>query len=291
VSPTRRARTGFTLTEILMAVGILGVGLTMVASVFPVAVDQSRRGRDLTLASLAARSGVAMLRARRHEVAGWCRAKTAELAKGAAASQVTVEIPSAASVTADGKSFKPLPADFNVYNPVAFLYEQTADKKKDYRKYDTSATGYSQWAGGNYVPMFLMTPLGPAGPWRITIVVFRGKGSAVTPNVTWQTRRGEQGDYLLDPSLDFTQNNYRGEAYLIENLFTVAGAPNPTTDRIVLAVTRTPHQPQNWNLIPGLQYAQAAPDSPKLVQAAPAGCKLWYSLPGAIIAFHTIVGD
>jgi len=44
VTGTGKARAGFSLMEILMAVGILGVGMTMVASVFPVAVDQSLRG-------------------------------------------------------------------------------------------------------------------------------------------------------------------------------------------------------------------------------------------------------
>ena len=47
----RKRRDAFTLTEMLMAAGILGIGLTMVASIFPVAVDQSRRSRDLTMAA------------------------------------------------------------------------------------------------------------------------------------------------------------------------------------------------------------------------------------------------
>ncbi|MCX5685637.1 MAG: prepilin-type N-terminal cleavage/methylation domain-containing protein, partial [Planctomycetota bacterium] len=48
MSLMRRSR-GFSLTEILMAVGILGIGLTMVASIFPVAVDQTRRANHQEL--------------------------------------------------------------------------------------------------------------------------------------------------------------------------------------------------------------------------------------------------
>jgi len=63
LADTRRRGRGFTLTEILMAVGILGVGLSMIAAVFPIAVDQDRRGRESTMAALCARSVVASMRA------------------------------------------------------------------------------------------------------------------------------------------------------------------------------------------------------------------------------------
>lgn len=45
-SACRRSRPGFSLTEILIAMGILGIGLVMVAALFPVALDQVRRGAD-----------------------------------------------------------------------------------------------------------------------------------------------------------------------------------------------------------------------------------------------------
>jgi len=62
----RKRRAAFTLTEMLMAAGILGIGLTMVASIFPVAIDQSRRSRDQTMAALCARSVLAQMRADRY---------------------------------------------------------------------------------------------------------------------------------------------------------------------------------------------------------------------------------
>lgn len=73
MNPLRHCRAGFTLTEILMATGILGIGLTMVASVFPVAVDQSRRSQDITMAALSARSVAAAMRASRGTLLPWLR--------------------------------------------------------------------------------------------------------------------------------------------------------------------------------------------------------------------------
>jgi len=74
----RKRRLGFTLIEMLMAAGILGIGLTMVASIFPVAVDQSRRSRDQTMAALCARSVLAQTRADQNAIYGVLRSQTAD---------------------------------------------------------------------------------------------------------------------------------------------------------------------------------------------------------------------
>ncbi|MBE3134987.1 MAG: type II secretion system protein, partial [Acidobacteria bacterium] len=126
----RHSRAGFTLTEILMATGILGVGLTMVASVFPVAVDQSRRSRDATMAAMCARSMAAYMRANRSEVLKWCRVN--------AKSKTTLMGPSA------------VPYAIRMYNPVSFLYDVSKDgTTKVRRKYNPEAPDYGPWAQGN----------------------------------------------------------------------------------------------------------------------------------------------
>ena len=72
----RKRRAAFTLTEMLIAAGILGIGLTMVASIFPVAIDQSRRSRDQTMAALCARSVLAQARADRNATYSGLRGQT-----------------------------------------------------------------------------------------------------------------------------------------------------------------------------------------------------------------------
>lgn len=57
-------RTAFSLAEVLIATGILGVGLIMVASIFPVAIVQHREAADIAAASTLAQRARAMLLAR-----------------------------------------------------------------------------------------------------------------------------------------------------------------------------------------------------------------------------------
>ncbi|HET6441519.1 MAG TPA: type II secretion system protein [Phycisphaerae bacterium] len=134
----RKRRAGFTLTEMLMAAGILGIGLTMVASIFPVAVDQSRRSRDLTMAALCARSVMAQTRAGQNAIYNGLRGRTEEF------------------------------LDLNstvVYRPSVFLYTKA-------RTYD----GVGTWDAGNYVARLFATPTRIGGPWRIAIFVCRSTG-------------------------------------------------------------------------------------------------------------------
>jgi len=134
----RKRRAAFTLTEMLMAAGILGIGLTMVASIFPVAVDQSRRSRDQTMAALCARSVMAQVRADRNAIYNGLRGRTDE--------------------------FLDLNSTF-VYKPSVFLYT------KD-RNYD----GVNNWDPGNYVARLFATRTSIGGPWRIAIFVCRSIG-------------------------------------------------------------------------------------------------------------------
>src|SRR5947208_1825922 len=57
-------RPAFTLLELMIAVGILGVGLTMVAAVFPVALSQHRDASDISLSQRVATKSQAVLQAR-----------------------------------------------------------------------------------------------------------------------------------------------------------------------------------------------------------------------------------
>jgi prepilin-type N-terminal cleavage/methylation domain-containing protein len=189
VSARARHEPGFTLTEILMAVGILGVGLTMVASIFPVAVDQSRRSRESTMAAMCARSAVAMMKARRDKVVPWCRTN---------AKDKTDEMSRVANTATLASGC--IPGKFRVYNPDSFLYDDydvaNQNRRRSYSTTDNiapitipDANGldkYPTWMAGNYVPVVFASPIAPIGttpltgllgPWRVTIVVYRAGGN------------------------------------------------------------------------------------------------------------------
>ena len=55
---------GFSLLEMMIAIAVLGIGLVMVAAIFPVALDQHRRSADETLALQHAYQGRAIIRAK-----------------------------------------------------------------------------------------------------------------------------------------------------------------------------------------------------------------------------------
>ena len=151
----RKRRAGFTLTEMLMAAGILGIGLTMVASIFPVAVDQSRRSRDQTMAALCARTVLARARADRNAIYNGLRGRT--------------------DAFLDLNSTGLFPGKYIVYKPTAFLYTNQA--KTVARTYD----GVNTWDAGNYVARVFATPTGIGGPWRITLFVCRSIGRGPNP--------------------------------------------------------------------------------------------------------------
>ena len=304
VSAAARPRCGFTLTEILMAVGILGVGLTMVASVFPVAVDQSRRSRESTMAALCARSTVAMMKARRDWVIPWCRRnakdKTDEMSR---VSQTTT--------LASGC----LPGKFRVYNPNSFLYDDYNSKVGQtlHRWYSTTDNNayppitvrdpnpyayldrYPTWMAGNYVSVVFATPIGTTpltglGPWRVTIVVYHAGGNYGTIGSTttirhlpewldpkngttdnprylaaWSANRGAPGDYIIDSRGPTETTNPRGEAYLVDQVI-LGAASTGAGDQISLAAGVT-----------------AEPPVSTLTN--------WVSVPKAVAVFHTVIGE
>ncbi len=282
---TRRSRAGFTLTEILMAVGILGVGLTMVASVFPVAVDQSRRSAESTMAALCARSVSAYMRANRTQVLKWCRtnAKT----KTAVMTGSVVPYP------------------VRIYNPNSFLYDDITDKaglKKPRRQYNTEVTDYGMWSSGTYVPLLFATPMNATGygPFRITIVVYKGRGeepeylkTMTTTPKAWKdvnpkidqyasnaNLQAKPGEYMLDwRPADAT--NYRAEAYML--------------DRCVPNKNLMVYSDLLWLAGPSMKEASkrfyALTANAEVLNTGTTGLPGWVSLPGSMAAYHTIVGD
>lgn len=237
---TRRSRSGFSLTEILMAVGILGVGMTMVASIFPVAVDQTRRANDTTMAALCARSAAAVMRARRSHFVNTHREYFKALMLSADAGKITDrERPAEFGIYADptitdskrnpGVSGATANAiisrDMLVYNPNLFLYE--AAKRYDVYAPKTAPTittdpYWPQWNAGNYVPVLYVTPIVPTdkrtdaavatqsttpgnyntdtGPYRVTIVVFKSRGALQDTTIT------PYGDRLHPRTKTWSQN-------------------------------------------------------------------------------------
>lgn len=57
-------RSGFTLTEVLIAIGILAIGMTMVAAIFPAALKMTEDSTNNSLGVIIAENGLAMAKAR-----------------------------------------------------------------------------------------------------------------------------------------------------------------------------------------------------------------------------------
>jgi len=202
VASPRKRRAAFTLTEVLMAAGILGIGLTMVASIFPVAVDQSRRSRDQTMAALCARSVSAMLRANRTATVQWLN---------------NLNTMSVYDVTTS------FPEALRVYKPTTFLYTK-----------DRSYTGVRVWDGGNYVARIWAARIIADGPYRITIVVARssGRDPLLQAQSLWKvsTVRPMSGDYVIDLDTGLVGSTCpRGTGYLLD--YVGYATTSPYTDK------------------------------------------------------------
>jgi prepilin-type N-terminal cleavage/methylation domain-containing protein len=305
VSQTGRPRRGFTLTEILMAVGILGIGLTMVASVFPVAVDQSRRSREITMAALCARSVAATIRAKRDLIVysaggmGGIRYSTLDMTQPTTRPSKTIDL----GIT----------SMYRVYNPDAFLYEQDRSYQSNDKATDKTAT----MLAGNYYPVVLATPVVSSGaipgmgPWRLTIIIYKSNGtwpdcingdttptntvaianymkSWYNPNITYHA---QPGSYIVDwRGPTGTIENIRGEAYMIDNLTinTTGTAINWGASSVWLAAT-----PTTATGVLATAGGTAAVTG-TVVPSGTAGnapIPTWVGMPQAIAAFHTIIGD
>ena len=300
----RRAFGGFTLTEILMAVGVLGVGMTMVASIFPVAVDQSRRSTDTTMAALSARSTAANLRANRENITRWCREGDTRFPGGATRHTSYIPVP---SQQGSAQNLPPgLPKEQRIYDPASFLYdgaETGSGSTKIIREYRVGEELYGLWSAGSYSSAVFATPMDPTpktssgtaeGPWRITIVIFKGRGRIPDANNLdedsnndlsyGRDHRVQVGEYLIhyNPS---TNMNARGEAYKVERV--VPG--NSTTGS------------NDWVFPSGASTDASNARDPRVYVAGDAAIRLaqtspnnpvnWLSLRGSIAAYHTILGD
>lgn len=325
----RARRRGFSLTEILMAVGILGIGMTMVASIYPVAVDQTRRGTDATMAALCARSMAALLRARRSNFvmsASGCRGYFKTLLSNTDGTSVnnrerpaefgitdTSTPPADFGITDASANAMGIKQNMRVYNPNVFLYE--AGKRY---VVDTPVVNpfWPMWNAGNYVAVVYITPIVPQakrsdtanictssaphynnaqGPWRVTIVVFKSRGHVASGDNTLHAQGdtlhprartwyeasvglGSEppfaaggGDFIIDRS------PHAGEAYLIDSVdVTIAKKNTAGTYPIYLACGKRADYKDTSSV--------AAPN-------VYSGTTKWCVLPGAVMAFHTIIGD
>ena len=180
---------GFTLTEVLMAVGILGIGLTMVASIFPVAVDQSRRSQDQTSAALCARSVAAMMRIRHSSVLTLLRPKGDEIM--------------------DGLREAFLLEPQVVYRPSWFLYR--SDKPRSY-------DDVPLWSAGNYVARTFTARTSPSGPHRLTLAICRSGGQppASAAAIKWTIYVNRYGVRPGMYAMDIQKKHVMG--YLVEHV-------------------------------------------------------------------------
>ena len=259
-SQTRHRQTGrgaFTLTEILMAVGILGIGLTMVASVFPVAVDQSRQSRDATMAALCARSVAATIRARRFNILDWYHRY----------------IPPTSSdkdkpVPLSELAFAVLPEAWTEYNPESFLYDQTIiDGTTTHDRVYNPTLIQPLWLAGNFVATVFITPIAAGGPYRLTIAVFKSRGKKPINNKPYSLTAGSNTNPIVPGEYLYDTNAFRGEAYRLDYI-------NPPTGNIKLYPTLPKTQGGDTDTYP------IPPDSPR-----------YFTLPEAVAVYHTIVGD
>jgi hypothetical protein len=199
-----------------MAAGILAVGLSMVASVFPVAVDQSRQAREATEAAFCARSVMAQMRADRVTSLGNARL----LSNRQPFYGMTKEFWPATGKMSDSTC---------TYNPDLFLYEKDR----------TWPTGdMNRWSMGNYTADVFATAFKDGGPWRVTVLVYRSRGKRPSQE-SWEdagTRAGP-GEYLYPYALWG-----RGEAHLIDRI-----TEDPDVPVLADGVTADP----NWYGTPG----------------------------------------
>ena len=288
----RCQRDGFTLTEILMAVGVLTIGLTMVATVFPVAIDQNRRSYDLTQASLCARNVAATMRLKRSEVLKMIRGTT-DNTKVVQVANVPLN-----NVTA-------LPEKLIDYDPKWFLYNIQTDTTKGtswdrtYENVVSHTATVPDWNAGQFRPRVYIArvpvvatgttaPLWAArGPYRVSIVVFRSRGR--DPGTSMAAGTADSvvaGDYVVDMTMLLTQATptptaatvtSRGEAYLVDHVdgtrYVVATA----------GLTQT-------TTAPGTTYGKTDFQT-GTGPATTAGQFGAEGQHGAVIAFHTFFGD
>jgi len=286
----RESHRGFSLTEVLMAAAILGVGLTMVASVFPVAVDQSRQGVDTTMAALSARSVAAVLRARRGEFLRWCRDQEINTGDVGPINLTTL------------LEDTPLPKALRCYNPQRFLYPPTSAETDEVRSYE-STSYVNLWSTGSYVPVVYATPMNTVvqqggiqdgvakgkstteGPWRITILILKSRGEEPTElGDTWARSRSQAGGYIVHhaPSDVGQRKLCRGEAYLVERLV--------EKDSEMLVYPASLPVQAAW----GSKVKFYGPSRVLWGHThafLPRSLHTWLSFPDAIAAYHTILGD
>ncbi len=217
----RKRASGFTLTEILMAVGILGVGLTMVATIFPVAVNQNRQSVEMTQAALFVRSTYATMRARRHKILNAIRTYEEKSGKPAPVEHFRLDADAC------------MPGEFQVYNPYMSTFND--DWSRTYP--DT----VERWTAGGYTAVIYANPLRRGGPYRIAFVVYAVRGGS--PTIVNTPATAAPGDYVYD------RTNFRGEAYLVDYF-------NSTGTTVVTAVGGLPAGASpNWLVLPGAATA------------------------------------
>jgi prepilin-type N-terminal cleavage/methylation domain-containing protein len=250
----RNAGGGFTLTEVLMSVGILGVGMAMVGTIFPVAINQARRSEETTRAALCARSVAAMMRARRHIIAPFLHTKT-----GAQPITNTTHL-----------GVPVIPEWANVYHPGEFLYRTTNP-----RTYD----GVGCWTAGGYttkITSWLSSDKGKRGPWKICLFVHKApRGSEVSFALWTQAMppgvpRPGPGEYVFD-------RTGTGDGYMIDRVDdnkTTQASPSDTTaladDKIYVATGK---------------LAVGSPPPEYFTATGP------ICFPGSMAVYHTIIGD
>jgi hypothetical protein len=242
--------------------------------VFPVAVDQSRRSRESTMAALCARSVMATMRAKRDAIVGQLRTSANN------ATSKTVEV--SLSWNLAGKD--------RVYNPDSFLYEQD----RSYKTTDSASDAYPTWLAGNYYPVVLATPINNTGigPWRITILIYKATGAipahlntllTTKVGLSWSQTGGQPGSYIVDWRPADTINNY-GQAYLVDRLTPGATHAN---DIIFLASP-------SWTVSSASSISYKVADHLSDIKGtgtAATDLPQWVTMPGAIAAYHTIFGE
>jgi hypothetical protein len=190
-----------------------------------------------------------------------------------------------------------------VYSPNLFLYEAGRRYDVDASYTTGSVTNYywPWWNAGNYIPVVYVTPIvaqkdrnnmgvdNPGGPWRVTIVVFKSRGTELFHprlknwnQLAYNTATGEPsyaaeaGAYIID------RNVHAGEAYKID---LVNADPNVRVNNIAGSRSDPPIY-----LACGLRADTTInPSQREYIKGS--STMRWYIMPGAVGAFHTIIGE
>ena len=153
--PVARPRAGVTLTEVLMSLLVMGVGVVSVATLFPLAVLRGARATQLTAGT--------MLKLNAAETVAYSRSPSLATPLPASIGDVPVGAPGASADDVDFRNAFLTGASPGVPRDAMLLDPDANGDPNSFGPADNSGEAVNDWAGDAYPPRkFVVDPLGAA---------------------------------------------------------------------------------------------------------------------------------